>query len=329
MVITIPASQTGNGPRQVDPNKDLPQLIELLRLVFGKELGAEGHQFFSSIPDSRTPAIFWRFDPMMARLTPGYIWEVDGNLVGNVTLLPTRSETRYLVANVAVHPDFRRRGIARMLMAAVHEEVHQRHGGEILLQVDYDNELALGLYRSLGYDVRGSMITWRSSVSRIRDLLLDNSANTYIADVRKLEQGRWKEAYQLDKGALPSDLHWPDALEADIYKRSLRRRASDFLNGRFQHSWMTVDGENRMNGLATISGEWGRPHQLYLRVHPLWRGRLERLLLQKLIDGLRTLPRRNVQLAHLADDDVVNDLLTTANFSRHRTLTHMRLGLGR
>lgn len=328
MVITIPArSQSGNGPRQVDPNKDLPQLIELLRLVFGKELDADGQQFLRNLPDGRTPAIFWRLDPMMSRLIPGYIWEVDGRLVGNVTLLPTRTNARYLVANVAVHPDFRRRGIARMLMAAVQEEVHRRQGKAILLQVDYDNESALGLYQSLGYEMRGSMTTWRTSVSRVRDLPLDGSSDDYRVNVRKFDSRRWKEAYQLDSNALVSDLHWPEALEVDGYKRSVRQRASDFLNGRFRHSWMTLDDASKMNGLATIYGEWGRSHQLVLRVHPSWKGRLERPLMQKMIDGLRDLPRRNIQLIHLADDDVANQLLLKANFSRHRTLSHMRLGI--
>jgi hypothetical protein len=124
------------------------------------------------------------------------------------------------------------------------------------------------------------------------------------------------------------DLHWPEALESDIYKGGLRRRLTNFFNGRFQQSWMSVDAESRMNGLATISGEWGRPFQLALRVQPSWKGKLEEPLLQRLINELRKLPRRNLQMIHLADDDYVNQLLTEANFNRYRTLTHMRLDIG-
>ncbi len=329
MVITLPVSQSGNGPRLINPNKDFPQLIELLRLVFSMELAAEGQQLFRSLPDSHTPAVFWRFDPALARLSPGYVWEIDGRIVGNVTLLPTRSQSRYLVANVAVHPDFRQQGIARMLMGSIEEDVRQRRGSEILLQVDHDNDTAIHLYRLLGYEVRGNMSSWRTSVSRVRDLPLEKSVTHRSNDVRKLERNRWKEANRLDCDALLADLHWPDTLHPDAYKKGLWQRAADFLNGRFEQTWMTVDSENKMSGLATSYSEWGRPHQLNLRVHPLWRGQVEWLLLQKLIDRLRTLPRRNVQLVHLAEDEVVNRLLTAANFSRSRTLTHMRLELKR
>jgi ribosomal protein S18 acetylase RimI-like enzyme len=329
MVITLPASQSGNGPRLINPNTDLPQLIELLRLVFGRELAAEGQQLFKNLPDSQAPAVFWRFNPALARLTPGYVWEIDGRIVGNATLLSTRSHDRYLVANVAVHPDFRQRGIARMLMGSIEEGVHARRGSEILLQVDNDNETAFGLYRSLGYEALGSMTTWRTSVSRVHDLPLQDSATNGFKDLRKLDRKRWKEAYRLDCDALLPDLHWPEALDVDAYKKGLRQRATDFINGRFEQTWMTVDGENNLSGLATIFSEWGRPHQLNLRVHPSWKGQVEGLLLQKLIDRLRTLSRRNVQLIHPADDEVVNRLSRSANFSRNRTLAHMRLALKR
>lgn len=325
MVITLPASQSGNGPRQMNPNKDLPQLIELLRLVFGKELDAEGQQFLRNIPDGTAPPFYWRFDPLLARLSPGYVWEEHGRIVGNATLLPTRTKDRYLVANVAVHPDYRQRGIARVLMGSIEEEVRMRRGNKILLQVDHDNEDAIRLYQSLGYVARGSMAYWRSSVSRVRDLPLENSEHYPYGRAHKLRNNRWKEAYSLDCGALESDLNWPDALQVDAYKKSFWQRTGDFLNGRLQQTWVTLDDEKRMSGLVAVFSEWGRSHQLKLRVHPMAKGKVEWILLQSSIDRLRTLSRRNVLVVHLADDELVNRLLRAASFVRHRTLTHMRL----
>lgn len=327
MVITVPASQSKNGPRQINLNADLPQLIELLRLVFGKELDAEGQQFLRNIPDSNKPVVFWRLDPLLARLSPGYVWEMDGRIVGNATLLPTRSKNRYLVANVAVHPDYRQRGIARMLMGSIEEDVRRRRGSMILLQVDHDNEAGIHLYQSLGYAGRGNMSYWRSSVSRVRDLPMEDSGTHQYKSTRKLMGSRWKEAYRLDCDALTADLNWPDLLEVNAYKKSFWQRAGDFLNGRLQQTWVTLDDENELNGLATIFSEWGRSHQIKLRVHPLWKGKVEWVLLQKAIDRVRTLSRRNIQISHFADDKVVSCLLTTANFDCHRTLTHMRLDL--
>jgi hypothetical protein len=54
---------------------------------------------------------------------------------------------------------------------------------------------------------------------------------------------------------------------------------------------------------------------------------LERPLLAKLMRRLQYLPRRNVQIDHPDDDELVNSLLQEANFQPRRTLTHMRLDL--
>jgi len=326
MVTTYPGIQSGNGPRLLNPNKDFPQLVELLRLVFGKEIESEGSPMFGSIPDGHSSAFLWRLDPALSRLSPGYVWELDEQIVGNVTLLPTRSYKRYLVANVAVHPDYRRKGIARQLVNAVQEDVRRRGGNEILLQVVRDNEAAIKLYQSMGYNSLGSMTTWRTSVSRICKLADVPGKNRAII-VRSLPANKWREAYRLDRKSLSPNLQWPDKLVTDAYKIGLWRRVKYFLNGRFEKTWMTIDNNNQLNGLATLYTEWGRPHQLGIRVHPDWDGQLEEPLLDKLISHVQTLPRRNVHLVHLADDKTMNRLLPQANFSRHRTLTHMRLEL--
>ena len=79
-----------------------------------------------------------------------------------------------------------------------------------------------------------------------------------------------------------------------------------------------------MVGLGRIWGEWGRPHLVALRVHPQWKGQIERPLFTKIIRRLRQLPRRNVRFDHPDNDELVNNLLSEANFTKKRTLTHMR-----
>ena len=73
----------------------------------------------------------------------------------------------------------------------------------------------------------------------------------------------------------------------------------------------------------------GRSHLLTLRVHPDTAGRLERPLLAKLVRRLQYLPRRNVRIDHPDNDSVAGALLSEANFTVQRTLTHMRLDLSR
>jgi hypothetical protein len=64
-----------------------------------------------------------------------------------------------------------------------------------------------------------------------------------------------------------------------------------------------------------------------LRIHPAWRGQLERPLLAKAIRRISYLSTRNVRIDHPDDDQLTDQLLQEANFQPRRTLTHMSLDL--
>lgn len=322
MVITVSAlSRPENGPRPINLNKDIPQVLELLKLAFGESLDAEGRRILQGqTAVTGQPTLLYRFNPMASRLAQGYVWEKDGRIVGNITLLTGRINGRFLIVNVAVHPDYRRQGIARMLMNAITGHVRQRRGQEILLQVDKANTYAITLYQSLGYLNLGSMITWRTTSARIHAV-----ENHSTIPIRSLRGNEGKAAYELDILALPPDLNWPEPIPKDTYQFSIWRRLSNFLNARRHETWITTEG--RLTGSVSIWSEWGREHQLTLRIHPQWKGELERPLLAKVLRQLPYIPRRNVRIDHPDDDELTTNLLTEANFKPRRTLTHMRLDL--
>ena len=327
MIVTAPLQdQSKNGPRPINMNTDIPGVLKLLELVFGASLDAEGRKMFAGTANAaQSPAILWRLNPAAAKLSLGFVCEENGRIVGNVTMLTTEMPGRYLVVNVAVHPEFRRRGIARLLMKQVEKLVQQRHGNQILLQVVKQNSAAIELYNSLNYTTIGSMTNWTASVSRLRRL--DLNLDTAGPPIRELKRQDWKAAYVLDRQVLHPDLHWPEQLKRDAYKSGWWVKIVDFLNGRQAETWVAATAQNQLVGLASISSEWGRSHEVALRVHPSWQGRLERPLLAKLIRRMQYLPRRNVQIDHPDDDELVNALLQEANFQPRRTLTHMRLNL--
>ncbi len=327
MIVTAPSQdQSKNGPRPINMNTDIPGILKLLELVFGASLDAEGRKMFAGNAAAlESPAILWRLSPAAAKLSLGFVWEENGRIVGNVTVLTTEMPGRYLVVNVAVHPEFRRRGIARLLMQQVENLVRQRHGNQILLQVVKQNHPAIELYNVLNYTTIGSMTHWAASVSRLRRLELN--LDTVGPPIRELKRPEWKTAYALDQQALHADLHWPEQLKQDAYKNGIWVRVMNFLNGRHSETWVATTGKIELVGLASLASEWGRAYKASLRVHPSWQGRLERPLLAKLIRRLQYLPRRNVQIDHPDDDELVNALLQEANFQPRRTLTHMRLNL--
>ncbi len=328
MIIAVPAPSTGDGIRPIDMSYDLPQVIDLLRLVFGDSLDGDENKLFGGTALGGLNALAYRMHPAAVRLSNGFVWQAEGRIVGNATLLTTKAWDRYLVANVAVHPSYRRQGIARKLMETITASVRARGGRVILLQVVKDNQSALDLYRTLGYTSIANMTTWYATASRVREIPAMFPGER-APDIELLSGRHWREAYELDTTHVKADLNWPEPLSPDAYRRGLWQSFGDMLNGRQNETWSTTDPRGRLIGLTSIYGEWGRSYILTLRVHPEWAGQLERPLLAKAIRRLQYLPRRNVRIDHPEADERTCSLLRESNFTVQRTLTHMRLDISR
>lgn len=325
----IAVSGSESGPRPINLRKDVQGVLALLNHVFRPTLDAAGRRSLNNLSLSNQPWVILRLRQLADDFVPGFVWEESGQIVGNVSLLTTAVDGRYVVANVAVHPKHRRRGIARTLMEMAVEKIERRGGREILLQVEESNDAAIGLYDDLGFDIIGSITSWRSTLSKMALLPLSPEERGVDASgpvsLRPLRRREWAAAWRLDRASMDPDLHWPEPLPRDAYKTGLLRWLSDLINGRRAETWVALSRADEMVGLGMILSEWGRTHTLSLRVHPTWRGRIERLLLAKLLRRLQYLPRRNLRMEHPADDDVTTSLLREANFSALRTLTVMKL----
>lgn len=322
MVITLSAPDwPPNGPRPINLKQDLSQVSKLLEIAFAEKMDREG-QMALRTGAGGSSALMWWLNPKNDKLPPGYVWQENGRIVGNVTLIGTKETGRHIIANVAVHPDFRRRGIARALMEAVLAQVKARHGQVVLLQVVKENTHAIDLYESLQFEAVGIMTEWRSSISRLHEVPASTPGDSAVS-VLPLPRHLWREAYQLDARSLLQDLNWPEPIPQDYYRQGFWVSLRNFITGHTQETWITSDLHGQITGLGTITADWGGPYSLSIRVHPAWRGQLERPLLAKLIRRLRSMGRGNVTIHHPDDDLTMNHLLTIANFSQRRSLIHM------
>lgn len=79
--------------------------------------------------------------------------EIDGRIVGYVLfwLLPGAVD----IHNIAVHVDYRRRGIARLLLDKVTAEARRQSALRVLLEVRRSNVAAQKLYASSGFVTTG------------------------------------------------------------------------------------------------------------------------------------------------------------------------------
>ena len=79
--------------------------------------------------------------------------EVEGRIVGYVLFwfLPEEID----IHNIAVHPDFRRQGIGRLLLEQVVDAARRQERLRVTLDVRFSNAPAQNLYRSFGFVIRG------------------------------------------------------------------------------------------------------------------------------------------------------------------------------
>lgn len=145
--------------RQLQPNEMMRRLDEFGELLLA--CVAEGASVGFIQPFTLIEAIsYWRrkvLPAVIGREVVILVAEADERIVGTVQLdhdtMPNQRH-RAEVRKLLVHPTFRRRGIARDLMAMI--EGHARALGRSLLTLDTrTGDAAEPLYRSLGFDVAG------------------------------------------------------------------------------------------------------------------------------------------------------------------------------
>jgi ribosomal protein S18 acetylase RimI-like enzyme len=152
--------------------RDLPAVADLVEKCFADTMDADGRRYIQQMRRSSQDNAFLRWASTAVETTAmplsGYVWVEDGAVVGNVSLIPFRREGRkyYLVANVAVRPEYRRRGIGRVLTVAALHHARQKRADEIWLHVRDDNPGAIELYRSLGFVEQARRTNWQAKPDR-------------------------------------------------------------------------------------------------------------------------------------------------------------------
>ena len=154
--------------RPLDIRKDLTRVADLIELCFASTMDEDGKEYLRQMRQAARDAHFLGWAPEAAERVAmplsGFVWENEGQLLGNLSLIPMSRQGRrvYLIANVAVHPDYRRKGIARALTQTALIHLERRQVGSAWLQVREDNPAAHNLYLSLGFVERARRTAWEA-----------------------------------------------------------------------------------------------------------------------------------------------------------------------
>jgi ribosomal protein S18 acetylase RimI-like enzyme len=132
--------------------RDLDMLADVLHAVVHTGAGVSFVVPFS-VAESRTFWVEKVLPGVRARTRRVLVARLDGRIVGTVQVdlsVPPNQQHRGEVLKLLVHPDARRRGIARALMIALEALAHA-HGKTLLTLDTWTGSYAERLYQSLGY----------------------------------------------------------------------------------------------------------------------------------------------------------------------------------
>lgn len=170
--ITTPVLNQIPQLRPLNILRDLPSVADLVESCFADTMDAEGHRYIQQMRSAGRDNQFLRWANTVVETASmplsGYIWETNGEIVGNVSLIPYhwKSQKVYLIANVAVRPDHRRQGIGRALTIAALNHPRPQSADAFWLHVRDDNPGAITLYQSLGFRERLRRTTWQAKTDR-------------------------------------------------------------------------------------------------------------------------------------------------------------------
>ncbi len=328
-MVSVPVTAAAaEGLRQVNLRTDLAPLADLMEIAFADSMDNGGR---AAIREMRAlsrlgggVSIFSGVNELVAGIGLGYVWMADGRLIGNVSIypasLPAGFPRTWIIANVAVHPDYRGRGIARRLMETSLAAVRGR--GEVLLQVEERNVVARRLYETLDFDTEGVFTTWRRPAGARRPPP-SNQPGPYIT---RRTRGEWKQEYALAQRARAlgrGGIGWLRPLHQAFFHRSLWQSVTDAFNLRSLERLIirSASGQDLLASLWVERAFGAAATQLTLLLDPENAAVCGEALV---LSAVRRFDGSLLTAEHPADDPVVSFLLQKYSFAPQRTLVHMR-----
>ena len=320
------AAQTFRSPtkpnlRPFDIRQDLIAVANLVELCFADRLDDDGHRFIKQMRAAANnlkrlglavPGIN-SFPMSMA----GFVWHEKDELVGNLSLLPVSAmkERAYLIANVAVHPEYRRRGIARTLTEAALEHIRKRKVKWSWLQVDDDNPAALNLYKNVGFTEQARRTTWQSNSpqeAQFKPLLQDITITSRRAKDWEAQQTWLSQIY-------PPEISWHLSLRRPLLRSGIKGSLNRLIHDKRVRQW-SARRNNKLLGVLSLQSSTTQADKLWLAVPP----EFEEAAIQALLLLARRVSSPKRSLALDFPSGLAVKAIQNAGFYNHQTLVWMK-----
>ncbi|NIV40353.1 MAG: GNAT family N-acetyltransferase [Anaerolineae bacterium] len=314
--------------RAFDPHRDLKPVADLIAVAFSGRLGPDGDIALAEMHRIARwgPLLSWLYWPGAsgAKVPPGFVWVEQGRVVGNVSLRRAVGWGGFFIGNMAVHPDWQRRGIASFLMEAALEAVSARGGRWVGLEVQADNQVARRLYEQLSFCEVGRTL----HMLRPAGLLWAGNPPFHPA----LRRGRSRDSadlIELVQAVVPRPHRPLLELRKENYRPGWERALDRWLEGRREAWWVAEENAVLLGAVRALRERGRRPDVLEVLVSPGCSDCLETVLVQRGLASLGRASRKMVETVLPGPTDPLVAALESAGFQKLRVLVQMRLGLSR
>jgi|YNPBryantNP2012_1023418.scaffolds.fasta_scaffold03437_4 ribosomal protein S18 acetylase RimI-like enzyme len=313
-----------SGVRPFDPVSDSRAVIELIALAFGDRLGPDGEIALGEMRRAARLASWlgWFYWPVWedTGFAPGFVWVEEGRVLGNVSLRRAAEWGGFIIGNLAVHPDWRRKGIASALMEKALETISAQGGRWIGLEVRHDNRAALSLYERLGFvEVGRTLHMLRPAGLRYEDKGCRELPASFV--MRRGQKGDRPALLDLLHTVIPT----PQRALLELRDEQYRPGVSTGTD-----CWWIVENERELCGAVRAYHERGRrPDRLEILVAPGDHEDIEAALVQQGMASLRSVHKKMVESVLPNPSASLVGALEGCGFQRLRVLIQMRLDLAR
>jgi ribosomal protein S18 acetylase RimI-like enzyme len=320
-----------SGIRAFDLGRDLRPVAELIADAFTHELDPRGQ---AALREMRIMSHLSGLIRVLSRGTGdfddvfnGYVWLEEGKIVGNITVQRAdKYGNRWQIANVAVAPNYRGRGIARRLMTRALEHIAEAEGRWAVLQVYDHNTVARALYANLGFEEVGGTVDLR--LGRVPPVELPAKR----ADFFSFGVHQWQPLYELATNQLNAQAQWWRALRRSDFQTTLEAQVGEWLwqtLGRRRIHRRSIQTARRFEAALVLTAErWRGAHQLEMWVRPDRYGDFESYLIQWTLATLREYPRWPLKMTVSADHTAALEACQEFGFRRQHTLLTLRRKVG-
>ncbi len=314
--IAIPSS-AHKHLRRLDIRRDMTMVADLVELCFFDTLDPEGRQYLNEMRRAAQSASM-RFASSLidesSLLPSGYVWEENGQLVGNLSLIPITVQRKkgYMIANVATHPDYRGRGIATALTITALKHAQEHNAGTVWLQVRDDNPSAIHIYATHGFVERMRRTNWYSGPS------FPAISIPAGVSVTKRQSGHWSYQRKWLESNYPIDLTWNIPIDWNLFRPDALGTIYRAFSLEYLHHW-SVERDGELKGMVSWKHMTGNTDTLWLAVPD----HIDEEGILTLLITARTNIRKEQPLSLNFPAGSAVEVLQQAGFYSHQTLIWM------